>query len=137
MVEPSLLGFKCWFTFLCKASFLSSLTCDHGPVVHTGGQLRVLQACLLAGVGWAQPESARSSTLVWLVLWTHWTCRVCSPPPQLRLHTPHSPTDQLGRHSRNPLSQQAAPKSLEPAGDFKRLANCTIIAEDRLCFLSK
>lgn len=83
------------------------LTCDHGPAVHTGGQLCVLQACLLAGVGWVQRESARASTLVWLVLWSHWTCRVCSPPPQLRLHTPHSPTDQLGQHNTSPLSQHA------------------------------
>ncbi len=83
------------------------LTCDHGPVVQTGGQLCVLQACLLAGVGWAQWESARASTLVWLVLWTHWTCRVCCPPPQLWLHTPHSPTDQLGQHNTSPLSQHA------------------------------
>lgn len=87
-------------------------TCDHGPVVQTGGQLCVLQACLLPGVGWVQRESARSSTLVWLVLWTHWTCRVCSPPPQLWLQTPHSPTDQLAQHSINPLSQQAVSKSL-------------------------
>lgn len=81
--------------------FPCGLTCDHDPVVHTGGQLWVLQACLLPGVGWAQPESARSSTLVWLLLRTQPTCRVCSPPPQLRLHAPHSPTDQLGRHKRN------------------------------------
>lgn len=74
-------------------------TCDQGPVVHTGGQVCVLQACLLVGVGWTHRGSARASTLVWLVLWTHWTCRVCSPPPQLRLHTPHSPMDQLEQHN--------------------------------------
>lgn len=86
----------CW-----KTRFHVVLTCDHDPVVHTGGQLWVLQACLLPGVGWAQPESARSSTSLWLLLRTQPTCRVCSPPPQLRLHAPHSPTDQLGRHKRN------------------------------------
>lgn len=98
-----------FLTFLCVCLCVSAvgdpfpcgLTCDHDPVVHTGGQLWVLQACLLPGVGWAQPESARSSTLVWLLLRTQPTCRVCSPPPQLRLHAPHSPTDQLGRHERN------------------------------------
>lgn len=97
------------FSFMCVSVCVSavgdpfpcSLTCDHDPVVHTGGQLWVLQACRLAGVGWAQPESARSSTWVWLLLRTQPTCRVCSPPPQLRLHTPHLPTDQLGRHKRN------------------------------------
>lgn len=92
----------------CHSRSLSHmLTCDHGPAVQTGGQLCELQACLLVGVGWAQRESARASTSVWLVLWTHWTCRVCSPPPQLRLHTPHSPTDQLGQHNTSLLSQHA------------------------------
>lgn len=34
-------------------------------------------------------------------------------------------------------AESTSSKSLEPTGDFKRLANCTIIAEDSLCFLSK
>jgi len=77
-------------------------------VVQTGGQLCVLQACLRTGMDSAQRESVRASTLVWLVFWTHWTCRVCSPPPQLWLHTPHSPTDQLGQHTtQSPLSKHA------------------------------
>lgn len=88
--------------------FFYRLTCDHGPVAHTGGQLCVLQACSLARAGWTHWASDRSATPVWLVLWTHWTDLVCSPPPQLRLHAPHSPTDQLGWHNINRLSQQAA-----------------------------
>lgn len=102
--------FSCceWKCVTATALKILILTCDHGPVVQTGGQLCVLQACLLAGVGcWAQWESARASASVWLVFWTHWTCRICSPPPQLRLHTPHSPTDQLGQHNTRTLNQHA------------------------------
>lgn len=84
---------------------LYMLTCDHGPVVQTGGQLCVLQACLLTGANWVQPESARMSVLIWLVFWTHRTSRACSPPPQLRLHSPHCPTDQLGQQNTSLLSK--------------------------------
>lgn len=80
-------------------------------MVQTGGQLCVLQASRLAGAGWAHWASGRSVTSVWLVLWMHWTSLVCSPPPQLWVHAPHSPTDQLGWHNINRLSQQTAPKS--------------------------
>ncbi len=116
------------------------LTCDHGPVVQTGGQLCELQACLLAGVGWAQRESARVSALVWLVLWTHRTCRVCSPPPQLRLHTPHSPTDQLEQHNTSRwvnTHNSSITLSDRPAGNYQWHDNCTMIAtvKDSLCCL--
>lgn len=108
------------------------LTCDHGPGVHTGGQLCVLQACLLAGVGWVHWESARASTSVRVVLWTHWTCRVCAPPPQLRLHTPHSPTDQLGQHNTARWVNTHSPLITDTdrtTGIRKgRHGNCTMIA---------
>lgn len=108
-------------------SLWTRLTCDHGPVRHTGGQLCVLQACRLAGAGWTHWASDRWAASVWLVLWIHWTSLVCSPPPQLWLHAPHSPTDQLGWHNINRLSQQAAPKSLvfrRPLGIHKWYARC-------------
>lgn len=96
-----------------SAPFLSNLTCDHGPAVQTGGQLCVLHACLLAGAGWEHWESDRTSALTWLILWTHWTCRICSPPPQPRLHPPHSPTDQLEKHNKGAAeSMCTGPQSL-------------------------
>lgn len=108
------------------------LTCDHAPAVQTAGQLWVLQACRLAGVGWAQRESGRSSTSARLVLWTHWAFLVCSPPPQLRLHTPQSPTDQLEQHNTaswaNACCSSLTNKTHRPAGINKWHNNCTIVA---------
>ena len=77
-------------------------TSDHGPALHSGGQLWVLQLCLLSGAGSPHWVSASESSSVWLLLCTQRTCRVRSPPPQLRLQVPHSPTLHLEQHTRIP-----------------------------------
>lgn len=55
----------------------------------------VLQVCLRDGGGCAHWSSVTVSIRSGPVFWRHCTCLICSPEPQLSLHTPHSPTLQL------------------------------------------
>jgi len=72
-----------------------SLTWDQGPVLQTGGHVCVLQVCLRDSGGCAHWSSVTVSTWSGPVFWRQRTCLICSPDPQLRLHTPQSSTLQL------------------------------------------
>lgn len=82
---------------MLKRVCLCKHTCDHEPVLHSGGHACVLHGWSCAGEITGHREEAATSSRWYVTFLMQRMFRVCCPPPHVLLQTPHLPVVQLSR----------------------------------------